>query len=134
MGGNLTESDMDLQTVLKPAAILGFALLFGSAAVQAQEESNSINRVVYNCARNIAFSVVYVNSPDSEPYAIFAIDDRLVLAKIAPSGSGALYVSDDKSLGYHWHTKGPEGQLYFSAGDPAGQEDFILRDCIEVNR
>lgn len=104
------------------AALLGLGIAAGARAEEAL-------RVDYVCDGGAAISVVYLNPPGGDSYAVVGRGGVLVPMKAGPTGSGVRYVT----LGAAgpegpliWHAKGDEG---FLAHDDAG-ETMIAGGCV----
>lgn len=77
----------------------------------------------YECAAGRFLSVAFINAGD-ESFAVLQEAGRIVPLKVAPSGSGARYLSEDGGLEL-W-TKGDTAMLTLLGGDA---EIPLYRDC-----
>ncbi len=104
------------------------ALWTGAAAGQGVEGF----AVTYACAEGGALRAAYLNPADGPGLAVIDWDGALVPMRVAPSGSGAVYVDLDTERGLIWRTKGAAGTL--SRRGPDGAEETLLRDCAAPQR
>lgn len=82
--------------------------------------------VTYLCANDASFQVAYINTGD-DSFAVMQNGEYLVPMKIAQSGSGARYLSEDGELEL-W-TKGPEATVS-AFGEVEGT---VFEDCLDTD-
>ena len=100
------------------------ALLCGlPAAAFAQGDMQTVS---YACANDASFQVAFINTGE-DSFAVMQNGQDLVPMKIALSGSGARYLSEDGGLEL-W-TKGPEATV-----SAFGETEAVLfDDCTEMD-
>jgi membrane-bound inhibitor of C-type lysozyme len=113
-----------------PVALLCLAA-FGISLPQgyAADDTVDIIQNVYVCERGAVIPVAYINTDDGDSYAVAVIEGRQVAMTLAPSGSGARYISINEQESYRWHSQGDEAILSFLAADHTAEEEVLLMDC-----
>lgn len=116
---------------MKPFVVYGCLLSLGISVTQAfaAEDTADVIQDVYVCERGAVIPVAYINAEGGDSYAVAVIEGRQVAMRLAPSGSGARYVSIDEQESYRWHSKGDEAILSFLAADHTAEEEVLLMDC-----
>lgn len=95
------------------------------------EVSDSVQQVHYQCERDVAVPVTYLNTAGGGSYAVLQVDGQQIAMEITVSASGARYASIDAERGYTWDTKGGSGSLYWQPVDSTESSDSltVLADC-----
>lgn len=95
------------------------------------ETGDSVQQVHYQCERDVAVPVTYLNTTSGGSYAVLQVDGQQVPMEITISASGARYASVDAERGYTWDTKGDSGSLYWQPADSTEGSDSVtvLADC-----
>lgn len=124
-----------LKTALSTLAA-GFALAAFASGANAQDSAEQpLTKVSYLCQRNVELNVVYINGlKNDDSAAVLSTEGKLVPMRLAPSGSGALYVAMDEQDSYRWFTKGNEGTLTFLEADDSAKEMTVLENCVAKDK
>lgn len=121
-----------LSTCAATLLLAGFA---GSANAQEADAMQPLTKVSYLCQRNVGLDVVYINGlKNDDSAAVLSVEGKLVPMRLAPSGSGALYIAIDEQDSYRWFTKGDEGTLTFLEADDSAKEQTVLENCVSTDK